>query len=174
MPDRLVTVDRDGDVQLIGVDRAAKRKAWDRQVVRQVAEAYELLGDSDARVGVLFGHGDHFSAGLDLADILPAVQRDGPSALSGGTKYDPFGLWGPPVPQPIVLAVQGIAYTLSIELALARCATRAFARVACTPSGACGDGVGDRDCPLELLTRREDFLHQPDAQGPPGPRTARR
>jgi enoyl-CoA hydratase/carnithine racemase len=28
-------------------------------------------------------------------------------------------MWAPPVPKPVVLAVQGIAYTLSIELALA-------------------------------------------------------
>jgi enoyl-CoA hydratase/carnithine racemase len=119
MTDRLVTVERDGDVLLIGVDRAAKRNAWDLQVIREVGQAYEQLGDSDARVGVVFGHGDHFSAGLDLADVLPAVQQDGPGALSGASRFDPFGLWGPPVPQPVVMAVQGIAFTLSIELALA-------------------------------------------------------
>ena len=39
--------------------------------------------------------------------------------LSGAGTYDPFGLWGKPVPKPVVLAVQGIAFTLSIELALA-------------------------------------------------------
>ena len=116
---RVVTVERDGDVLRIGVDRAAKRNAWDRQVTRELAEAYEELGDSDARVGLVFGHGEHFSAGLDLADVLPAVQDGGPAALSGGGRFDPFGLWGEPVPKPVVLAVQGIAFTLSIELALA-------------------------------------------------------
>ena len=119
MPDRLVTVERDGDVLLIGVDRAAKRNAWDLQVIREVGEAYDELGTSDARVGVVFGHGDHFSAGLDLAEVLPAVQEGGPQVLSGTSTYDPFGLFGSPVPKPVVLAVQGIAYTLSIELALA-------------------------------------------------------
>jgi enoyl-CoA hydratase len=119
MTERLLTVERDGDVLLIGIDRAAKRNAWDLQVIREVGEAYEQLGDSDARVGVVFGHGDHFSAGLDLAQVLPAVERDGPAALSGSSRFDPFGLWGPPVPKPVVMAVQGIAFTLSIELALA-------------------------------------------------------
>ncbi|MFC4003303.1 crotonase/enoyl-CoA hydratase family protein [Prauserella oleivorans] len=115
-----VTVERDGHVLLIGVDRAAKRNAWDRQTIDEVGLAYDRLADDpDARVGVLYGHGDHFSAGLDLTDVWPAVQEHGPDALAGAGKHDPFGLWKPPVPKPIVLAVQGIAFTLSIELALA-------------------------------------------------------
>ena len=56
---------------------------------------------------------------MDLAEVGPAVQEHGPGALSGDAKYDPFGVWGEPVPKPIVLAIQGIAFTLSIELALA-------------------------------------------------------
>jgi enoyl-CoA hydratase/carnithine racemase len=116
---RLVTVEQDGDVLLIGVDRAAKRNAWNLQVIREVGEAYEQLADSTARVGVVFGHGEHFSAGLDLAEVLPAVQSGGPEVLGGGGRFDPFGLWAEPVPKPVVMAVQGIAFTLSIELALA-------------------------------------------------------
>ncbi|MCW2614667.1 MAG: Enoyl-CoA hydratase/carnithine racemase [Frankiales bacterium] len=116
----LVTVEKDGHVLLIGVDRAAKRNAWNLQVIREVGEAYdELAADDDVRVGVVFGHGDHFSAGLDLAEVLPAVKEDGPGVLSGASTHDPFGLWGPPVPKPVVMAVQGVAFTLAIELALA-------------------------------------------------------
>ena len=94
-----VTVEKDGHVLLIGVDRADKRNAWDLQVIDEVAAAYDrLAADDDARVGVVFGHGDHFSAGLDLAEVLPAVQAGGPEVLSGKSLHDPFGLWGPPVP----------------------------------------------------------------------------
>ncbi|MCA1710303.1 MAG: crotonase/enoyl-CoA hydratase family protein [Actinobacteria bacterium] len=115
-----VTVEREGAVLLIGVDRAAKRNAWDLETIAGVGAAYEQLGaDESVRVGVVFGHGDHFSAGLDLAQVLPAVQEQGPAVLSGTSAYDPFGIWGPPVPKPVVMAVQGIAFTLSIELALA-------------------------------------------------------
>lgn len=115
-----VTVEKDGHVLVIGIDRAAKRNAWNLEVIEGVSAAYERLGtDDDVRVGVVFGHGDHFSAGLDLAEVLPVVQEHGPSALAGSGAYDPFGLWAPPVPKPVVLAVQGIAFTLSIELALA-------------------------------------------------------
>ena len=120
MTDPKVTVEKDGHVLLIGVDRAAKRNAWDLQVIDEVAAAYDrLAAQDDVRVGVVFGHGDHFSAGLDLAQVLPAVQEHGPSVLSGKSTHDPFGLWAAPVPKPVVLAVQGIAFTLSIELALA-------------------------------------------------------
>lgn len=115
-----VTVERDGHVLLIGVDRVAKRNAWNLDVIAKVAAAYDVLAaDDEVRVGVLFGHGDHFSAGLDLAEVLPAMQSQGPSVLSGASTHDPFGLWGAPVPKPVVMAVQGIAFTLSIELALA-------------------------------------------------------
>lgn len=115
-----VTVEKDGHVLLIGVDRAAKRNAWDLATIRGVAAAYDQLADDDGvRVGVVFGHGGHFSAGLDLAEVLPAVRDDGPGVLSGQGRHDPFGIWGEPVPKPVVLAVQGIAFTLSIELALA-------------------------------------------------------
>ena len=115
-----VTVETDGHVLLIGIDRPAKRNAWDLAVIREVGQAYDrLAADDDVRVGVVFGHGDHFSAGLDLAEVLPAVQQNGPAVLSGAGQHDPFGLWAPPVPKPVVMAVQGIAFTLSIELALA-------------------------------------------------------
>jgi enoyl-CoA hydratase/carnithine racemase len=115
-----VVVERRGPVLLIGVNRPGKRNAWDLATIDAVAAAYELLGeDPELRVGVVHGFGEHFSAGLDLAEVGPAVAAKGPGALSGDHAYDPFGVWGPPVPKPVVMAVQGIAFTLSIELALA-------------------------------------------------------
>ena len=56
------------------------------------------------------------------------VAAQGPQALSGSGAVDPFGVWGPPSPKPVVLAVQGLAYTLSIELALAADVVAAAAR----------------------------------------------
>lgn len=115
-----VLVRRDGDVLVIGVNRPEKRNAWDLATIEAVADAYQHLGDDPTlRAGVLYGEGDHFSAGLDLAEVGPQVARLGPSVLGGHKRYDPFGVWGEPVPKPVVIAVQGISYTLSIELALA-------------------------------------------------------
>jgi len=115
-----ITVERDGFVLLIGVNRAAKRNAFDLATIEALGAAYETLGtDDELRAGVLFAHGDHFSAGLDLAEVGPAVAEHGPAAICGSHRFDPFGVWRDPVPKPVVLAVNGIAYTLSIELALA-------------------------------------------------------
>lgn len=115
-----VRVERVGHVLRIGVDRPHKRNAWNLATIDAVGAAYAELGtDPDLRVGVVHGTGEHFSAGLDLAEVGPVVAARGPAALSGGHAFDPFGVWGPPVPKPVVLAVQGVAYTLSIELALA-------------------------------------------------------
>src|ERR1700709_2804748 len=80
----LVTGERSGPVLLIGVNRAAKRNAWNLAVIDGVAAAYDRLAEDDeARVGVLYAHGDHFSAGLDLAEVLPAVKEHGPEVLAG-------------------------------------------------------------------------------------------
>jgi enoyl-CoA hydratase len=115
-----ITVERDGYVLLIGVNRPAKRNAFDLTAIEALGAAYETLGtDREVRAGVLFGHGDHFSAGLDLAQVGREVAQHGPGALAGSHRFDPFAVWGEPVPKPVVLAVNGIAYTLSIELALA-------------------------------------------------------
>jgi enoyl-CoA hydratase/carnithine racemase len=119
LPDRVI-LERDRHVLLIGVNRPEKRNAFDLATIEQLAAAYDrLAAERELRVGVLFGHGDHFSAGLDLGEMGPAVAERGPGALAGPGRYDPFGVWGPQVPKPIVMAVQGIAFTLSIELALA-------------------------------------------------------
>lgn len=115
-----ITTERDGHVFLIGVNRPEKRNAFDLETIDALAAAYETLGtDPELRVGVLFAHGAHFSAGLELTQVGPAVAEQGPQALSGGRRFDPFGVWGEQVPKPVVMAVQGIAFTLSIELALA-------------------------------------------------------
>ena len=115
-----VVVERDGRTLLIWVNRPAKRNAWNLSVIEKVAQAYqELEDDPELWVGVMHGVGEHFSAGLDLAEVGPRVAKVGPQALAGSKTVDPFGLWAPAVSKPIVMAVQGIAYTLSIELALA-------------------------------------------------------
>jgi enoyl-CoA hydratase/carnithine racemase len=115
-----VTVDLDDRLLLIGINRPDKRNAFDLAALEQLSAAYQRLGeDAAARVGVLYAHGPHFSAGLDLAEVGPVVAEHGPEALKGPGRYDPFGLWTEQVPKPVVMAVQGIVLTLSIELALA-------------------------------------------------------
>ncbi len=68
-----ITVERDGQVLLMGINRPAKRNAFNLAAIEALGAAYETLGtDGRLRAGVLFAHGDHFSAGLDLAEVGPA------------------------------------------------------------------------------------------------------
>lgn len=116
----LITTEKLGHILLIGLNRPEKLNAMNLEALNQFAEAYQMLdSDPDLRVGVVFAHGEHFSAGLDLAEVGPEVAKNGPGALAGSGQIDPYGLWGDRVSKPIVMAVHGIAYTLSIELALA-------------------------------------------------------
>jgi enoyl-CoA hydratase/carnithine racemase len=115
---RITTETRDR-VLLIGLNRPDKLNAFDEQMLQELSAAYCLLGDDpELRVGVLFARGKHFCAGLDLGSVWPALEARGPELLAGGGKYDPLGVWGPSVPKPVVMAVHGVAFTISIELAL--------------------------------------------------------
>ena len=64
----VVTIDKDEHVLLIGVNRPEAYNLWNREVIQEVSLAYKRLGDdADLRVGVVYGHGERFTAGLDLA-----------------------------------------------------------------------------------------------------------
>lgn len=115
-----VSVEQRGHVLRIGIQRPEKRNAFDLAMIDALGRAYARLGDDpEIRAGVVFAHGAHFSAGLELTEVGPAVMERGPKALSGDHPYDPFAIWGPRVPKPVVIALRGVAFTLSIELALA-------------------------------------------------------
>ena len=110
--------ERKGHVLLIGLDRAAKRNAFDLPLWNELCAAYgELESDPELRVGVLHALGDHFTGGLDLAQ-WSGVFASGAFPLPEGG-IDPLGLVGSRLTKPIVMAVQGICLTIGIELLLA-------------------------------------------------------
>jgi len=116
----LVTIERQGPLMLIGVNRADKRNAWNLEIIEAVARAYtELAADNALRVGVVFGHGADFTAGLDLANVAPALASGKLANVMPADLCDPWDFLGKPCPKPIVLAVQGRCFTLGIELSLA-------------------------------------------------------
>src|SRR5215470_2536665 len=85
-----ISRERRGHVLLIGVDRAAKRNAFDLAMLDDLAQAYgEMERDDEVRCGVLFAHGDHFTGGLDLAQVGPALLQSQALAPSEGG-FDPF------------------------------------------------------------------------------------
>jgi enoyl-CoA hydratase len=114
-----VSVERDGHVLLIGLDRPEKRNAADLRMLRELSLAYGLLDrDPELRAGLLHAHGDHFTAGLDLADVAPAVGEHGLDIVPEGGLH-PWQVDGTSVSKPVVAVVQGTCLTLGVELALA-------------------------------------------------------
>ena len=74
MGDARISVERDGHVLLIGFNRPDKRNAADLQLLQELSLAYgELDRDPELRCGLVFAHGDHFTGGLDLADVAPRI-----------------------------------------------------------------------------------------------------
>jgi enoyl-CoA hydratase len=112
-----VTLERDGHVLVIGLNRPEKRNSFNLAMLADLSRAYGLLeADETLRAGVLFAHGDHFTAGLDLVDV-------GPSIVSGELPFpddgrDPWRLDGTWT-KPVVAAAHGWCMTLGIELLLA-------------------------------------------------------
>jgi enoyl-CoA hydratase/carnithine racemase len=102
----------------MGLNRQAKRNAFNIELLEQLGRAYEQLErDDDLRCGVLFAHGEHFTGGLDLAEVAPRL-------LEGALSYpddarDPWRNDGKPWTTPVVAAAQGWCMTLGIELLLA-------------------------------------------------------
>lgn len=114
-----VTVELHGNVLMMGLNRPAKRNAFDRAVLNALAEAYARLEDDpQAWVGVLFAHGEHFTGGLDLAQFAERIGA-GEARYDSEDAIDPWGLIGRERSKPIVAATQGWCLTLGIELLLA-------------------------------------------------------
>ncbi|MCL2581059.1 MAG: crotonase/enoyl-CoA hydratase family protein [Streptosporangiales bacterium] len=76
MPGDQVTYELDGDIALIGINRPGKRNAMSETLMAEIGDLAEQAGQ-EARAGVLFGNGPHFSAGLDLADLAQRLKANG-------------------------------------------------------------------------------------------------
>ena len=114
-----ITTERDGHVLLIGFNRVEKRNAADMQLLEELSLAYgELERDPELRAGFVFAHGEHFTAGLDLADVGPRIGASGLDIVPEGG-INPWQVSGEQLSKPVVIAVQGICLTLGIELLLA-------------------------------------------------------
>lgn len=100
----------------IVIDNPAKKNAFIPAMMEALSEALtELDRNPDLWVGVLCATGDHFTAGLDMPRFFgPAAEkRERPEG-----NIDPFGLQNV-CSKPIVTAVQGITFTVGIEMMLA-------------------------------------------------------
>jgi enoyl-CoA hydratase/carnithine racemase len=112
-----ITTEVRGRILLMGIDRPAKLNGFTPEMNRQLVGAYTRLDeDDDLWCGVLFAHGNHFTAGLDLPKWTERMKSGDRGRRSD--IVDPTAL-GRGCRKPIVSAVKGYTYTLGIEMMLA-------------------------------------------------------
>ena len=112
-----ITYETDGYLCLIGLNRADKRNAFDSHMIKQLSEAltrYE--NDGNLRCALIFAHGEHFTAGLDLMELQDKWDKG--AFEFNNNEIDPWGIGGRLRSKPVVVAVQGTCFTAGIELML--------------------------------------------------------
>jgi len=69
MSQKKVIVEQKKHVLMMELNRPEKRNAFDLEMYRDLSAAYgELNRNPELRCGLLCARGDHFTAGLDLAE----------------------------------------------------------------------------------------------------------
>lgn len=114
-----ITTEIRDHIFLIGLNRPEKLNGYTPTMATQLVDALsELDANDELWVGVLFAHGDHFTAGLDLPKWTERMSSNDRSHTDQSIRIDPMAL-GRACRKPIITAVQGITFTFGIELALA-------------------------------------------------------
>ncbi len=115
--DNRITFETDDYICLIGLNRADKRNAFDSHMIQQLSEALTHYdNDDNLRCALIFAHGEHFTAGLDLMELQDKWDKG--AFEFNDDEIDPWGISGKLRTKPIVVAVQGTCFTAGIELML--------------------------------------------------------
>jgi enoyl-CoA hydratase/carnithine racemase len=114
-----VTVERRGQIVLIGINRPYIHNRVDPETFLGLAKAYyQYDHDPSLRAAVLFGHGDDFSRGIDVDAFQAAVVSDRPRITEPGA-IDPLGRTAPILTKPLAVVVHGDSWNMGHELYLA-------------------------------------------------------
>lgn len=114
----LIKTSTKNHVLLIELNRVEKMNAFTTEMLEQLADAYTLMEENeDIRCGLVFSKGEHFTSGLDLADVGKQVATG--KLPFPEDKVGPLQIFGKKRTKPVVFAVQGYCLTIAIELILA-------------------------------------------------------
>ncbi|MBR0706964.1 crotonase/enoyl-CoA hydratase family protein [Bradyrhizobium liaoningense] len=111
--DNHISYELDGDIALIGIDRAAKRNAMNQGMFEALGRA-ATRAQQEARAGVIFSHGENFSAGLDLAEHL---DRDPVSSMHDSRAQHAILNLLEQGRIPFIAALQGATIGAGLEIA---------------------------------------------------------
>jgi len=118
-PSVTITVERRGDIVLVGLNRPFIQNRLDPPTRTRLAETfYQYEHDPSLRALVLFGHGDNFSRGIDV-DASQAGIIAGQRAAAAAPTIDVLGNGQPRRSKPVVVVVHGDTWNLGHEMYLA-------------------------------------------------------
>jgi len=125
----LVTIDTNGGIADVRLNRPEKYNALSRDMFQAITEAGESLAQAkDVRAVVLSGNGRGFCAGLDMASFQGMAETDEAQQAATASLTNrsdgpenhaqrPAYIWKT-LPMPVIAAVHGVAYGGGCQIAL--------------------------------------------------------
>ena len=118
-PSVTITAERRSDIVLVGLNRPFIHNRIDPPTrLRLAATYYQYEHDASLRALVLFGHGEHFSRGIDV-DAAQAGIISGQRPVSATPTLDVLGNSQPHRSKPVVVVAHGDTWNLGHEIYLA-------------------------------------------------------
>jgi enoyl-CoA hydratase/carnithine racemase len=116
-PTNKMTIERRGQIVLIGINRTYIQNRIDPETFRGLAKAYyDYDHDPSLRAAVLFGHGENFSRGIDVDAFTELVKTGKPTMLGPGL-IDPLGK-SERLSKPLIVVTHGDTWNMAHELFL--------------------------------------------------------
>jgi enoyl-CoA hydratase len=117
-PDNKVTIERRGQIVLIGINRPYIQNRIDPETFEKLAEAYyQYDHDPSLRAAILFGHGDNFSRGIDVEGFKSLAGTGKLWIASAGT-IDPLAKRAPHLTKPLIVVTHGDTWNMAHEFHL--------------------------------------------------------
>ena len=117
-PNTKLTIERRGQIALIGINRPYIQNRIDPETFEKLAEAYyQYDHDPSLRAAILFGHGENFSRGIDVEGFKSLAGTGKPWIASTGT-IDPLAKRAPHLTKPLVVVTHGDTWNMAHEFHL--------------------------------------------------------